>query len=252
MKRIFCLVIASACSASHADVYTWSWEPGDGGSFSNSGGAFESVWGSYDAVSRTLAWEIAFSDRIAEGFTLALNDGPNPKGNGGELGLVYFDATDVSNVRVSAFAYNGMNTQTSYRDGSALYGTQSPDLIFGVSPLLENAPSILEASVLDDNAGRRLRLVLEATLINAHTPAYPGEGGAEDWFGIGFGSSVGVWLHPVTSLTTEYDDEGVLSYWSGRQGWLDGANFAADVPAPGIAGVGVAGLTLASRRRRGR
>jgi hypothetical protein len=188
MIRYGIAALAAAGAIAQADVYTWSWQPGDpGGGHSDSGGAFKSITGAYDGASERLTWEIAFENQITDGFTLALNNGPNPKGHAGELALIYFDATDVSNVRVSAFAYNGLNTQTSYRDGSPLFGTQAADTIFGVSPFLENAPSIVEASVIDSGAGRRMRLVLDASLINDHTPAYPG--GAAWRSGSGSGST---------------------------------------------------------------
>lgn len=243
--------LSAACAIASADVYTWNWEPGDpGGGYNNAGGRFSSIDASYNSGSQRLTWEINFDDHIADGFTLALNNGPNPKGHAGELALIYFDATDVENVRVSSYAYNGMNTQTSYRDGSPLGGTQSADVIFGIQPLEGLAPSVLHASVTDSDGGRQLRLVLDATAINGHTPRYPGGAGIEEWYGMGFDTGLGVWLHPVSSLTTEYTEEGELSYWSGRQGWLDGANYTTTVPAPGVAAIGGLGLGLIGGRRR--
>lgn len=250
MKYFALAAVGAACAFAHADVYSWTWQPGDpGGGYSNSGGTFKSVHGRFDSAAQQLTWEIGFADQITDGFTLALNNGPNPKGHAGELALVYFDATDVENVRVSSYAYNGMNTQTSYRDGSPLSGIQSADVIFGVAPIEGAAPSVLHASVTDQDGGRFMRLVLDTTGINTHTPTYPGSGGAEEWYGMGFDTGLGVWLHPVTSLATEYGEDGALSFWSGRQGWLDGANYTA-IPTPGVAMAGLVGLGFSTGRRR--
>ena len=251
MKWYGIAALGAACAIASADVYTWSWQPGDpGGGYNNAGGTFKSVDASFNAGTGRLTWDIAFNNQITDGFTLALNDGPNPKGHAGELALIYFDATDAANVRVTSYAYNGLNTQTSYRDGSPLSGTQDADVIFGVSPLEGFAPSVLHASVTDSASTRRMRLVLDTAAINGHTPQYPGAMGVSEWHGIGFDTGLGVWLHPVTSLRTEYGEDGALSYWSGRQGWLDGANFTAQVPAPGVAAIGFVGLGLAGGRRR--
>jgi hypothetical protein len=249
MQRTTLLAAIALSGAAHADVYSWAWTPGDGGATSNSAGTFDSVTGRFDTIARQLTWEMSFTDRITDGFTLALNNGPSPEGRAGELALVYFDATDVSNIRVSAYAYNGLNTQTSYRDGSPLSGTQSPDLIFGAAPLGSVPASVLEASIADSPAGRTLRLVLDTTAINTHTPRDPGDGGPDAWYGIGFDTALAVRLRPVTGLVTEYNGDGSLSFWSGRQGWLDGAEFVADVPAPGAAMAGLALVGLSGRRR---
>lgn len=250
MKLIGMIAIGMACAAGHADVYSWQWQPGEGIGHSDSGGEFGSVKARYDSVSEVLTWEVNFLNQITDGFTLAINDGPNPKGHAGELGLLYFDATDTQNVRVSTYAYNGMNTQTSYRDGSPLSGTQEADVIFGVTPIEGVASSVLQASVNDTATGRSMRLVLDASAINAHTPVYPGPQGVDEWFGMGFDSLLGVWFHPVTSLVTEYDEDGALSFWSGRQGWLDGSGFQTSVPAPGVAAVGLCAAGMIGRRRR--
>ena len=251
MKWYGIAALGAACAIASADVYTWSWQPGDpGGGYNNAGGTFKSIDASFNSGSQRLTWDIAFDDQISDGFTLALNNGPNPRGHAGELALVYFDATDVDNVRVTSYAYNGLNTQTSYRDGSPLSGTQAADVIFGVVPIEGQTPSVLHASVTDSEHTRRMRLVLDASSINSHTPGYPGSMGIEEWFGIGFDTGLGVWLHPVSNLTTEYGEDGALSYWSGRQGWLDGANFTAQVPAPGVAAIAAAGLGIGTGRRR--
>src|SRR5690606_41362588 len=63
-----------------------------------------------------------------DGSTLALNNGPNPKGHAGELALLYFDASRSTPV-LTAYGYNGQNSVTTFYDGSHSNGTQFPDLI---------------------------------------------------------------------------------------------------------------------------
>jgi len=252
MKWIVILAAGAACAGASADVYSWNWNSSDARGYNDRGGAFDSVFSSFNSDTNRLVWEATFFNQITDGFTLALNNGPNPKGHAGELGLLYFDATDVENIRVSSYAYNGMNALTSYRDGSPLTGTQQPDVIFGASPSGGTPSPVLLASVTDANGGRTFRLELDTTVINTHSPAYPGGQGPEEWYGMRYDNLLGVWFHPLTSLATEYTEEGTLSFWSGRQGWLDGTGYETTVPAPGVAVAGLfgAGLITGKRRRR--
>jgi MYXO-CTERM domain-containing protein len=226
-------VIASGASA---DIYHWDWSADtDGTSGLNmNGGTFESIHAEFDTDTNRFLWQVLFSDQITDGYTLAVNNGPNPKGHAGELALIYFDA------------YNGQNTMLTYRDGSPASGDQAPDQIFDY-----NDASILQASVSDFDGKRQMTLELDASLINGHNPAYPGPEGPGEWTGIGFEEQLGLWMHPLKNLSASYNNENGLSSWSGSQGWFDGAGYSTTtVPAPGaFALLGLGGL-LSSRRNR--
>ncbi|MEL6740941.1 MAG: hypothetical protein AAFP26_09840 [Planctomycetota bacterium] len=246
MLKNLCAVGAIVALAGGASAQTriWEWNQGDTNS-SNNGGIIDRVYTTYNANTEILTWEVDFADQVAEGFTLALNDGPNPKGDAGELALLYFDATNMADVNISVYGYNGQNNQSSYIDGSPAGGQQQADRISTNVLGLESA--FIAASAVDNGAGRTFSFTLDASAINAHSPLHPG---SEPWGGIGFGELIGYWFHPVKNLTTAYDMQtGYLTDWSGQQGWLDGAN-KITTPTPAAAGLlGLGGLA-ASRRRR--
>lgn len=247
IKSVTVAAAFAVVGVAQAEVRVWDWAAGDSG-VSNNGGVFESIHAEYNTSNERLMWAITFSNQVTDGYTLALNDGPNPKGHAGELGLVYFDATDISNVRVTTYAYNGQNTQLSYVDGSPAVGTQAPDVVFASGAGRDRHPSVIQATAQDAGGKRVLTLEMDASFVNDHVPTYPGPGGVDDWFGIGFGEKLGVWLHPVKNLSTAYNDDGSLSHWGGSQGWLDGSNFDT-VPTPGALAILAVGGGLVSRRR---
>jgi len=249
---LMCVGVAAASGAAGADVYVFDWAHGDRGSagLNMRSGTFESVHAEYDSVSERFLWETTFSDQVTDGYTLAVTQGPNPKGHAGELALIYFDATTTSPT-VSIYAYNGLNSQTSYKDGAPLNGTQTPDPII-LNDGTGRHPSIIEASVEDTPQGKRvMTLEMDASFVNAHTPMHPGPDGYGEWDGIRFARALGLWMHPIKDLDSSYNEDGSLAHWSGTQGWFDGTNFTTTtVPAPGaLALLGLGGAMIARRRR---
>lgn len=245
------LIAAAACAASaQADVYQWDWSAEADGvvGLNMNGGEFQSIHAEFNSVTNNFLWSVTFADQITDGYTLAVNDGPNPKGHAGELALIYFDASNTD-VRVTGYAYNGVNSMNSFSDGSGASGVQSPDMIFA-SSTTENASFISTASVVDNADGTRvMTLEMDASMINGHSPQYPGPEGPSEWTGIGFGDFLGLWMHPLTNLSTTYDQDGLLTSWSGQQGWFDSKDLPT-VPTPGaFALLGMSGL-VAGRRRR--
>ena len=206
--------------------HEWNWEFGDTG-HSTAGGKVENLNTVFDIESQTLDFTMVVSDtngRESNGFTLALNTGANPKGLGGELALLYFDASGAEPV-LTAYAYNGVNAQTSYFDGSAQAGTQAPDPI--VSSIAD-ASWIHDITFETDASGdiHTFHFSIDASVINDHDPMYPEAGG---WTGIEFGDELGMWLHPNSDVSTTYNPDGFLdSYTSGGHGWIDVAHQGTD------------------------
>ncbi|MEP4380802.1 MAG: Ig-like domain-containing protein, partial [Alphaproteobacteria bacterium] len=199
--------------------HDWHWEHGDTNS-SSAGGKIESVDTSIDTASQTVSFTMVVSDtngNESNGFSLALNDGANPKGLGGELALLYFDASGSEPV-LTAYAYNGVNAQTSYFDGSSASGTQAPDPI---ASSLADPSWVQDISYETDASGdvHTFHFTIDASAINGHDPMYPEAGG---WTGLEFGEQLGMWLHPNSDIETAYDSEGFLTEYSTEgHGWLD-------------------------------
>ncbi len=242
------LAMLAAVSGANATIWSWSFVPGT--SYNNAAGTIVSINSTFDDSTDVLTWSATFgsvpgSGLVTNGFTLALTDGPNPKGQDGELALLYFDASTAT-PKLTAYAYNGINSQTSHSDGSGASGTQTPDRILSSSGA--EASSVLSlGNVNNGNGTRTLSFSLDATSLNAHSPLYPG---ADPWTGAQYDSHIGLWFHPVAGVTTAYNANGFLTSWSApRQGYLDLSD-QNTVPEPGsiaLLALGLPGLFL--RRR---
>jgi len=229
----------------------------------NNAGTFESVSGSFNEATNRFTWSITFSNQVTEGFSLAVNPGGNPKGHGGEMALLYFSwgGASETDVQLSAYAYNGLNSQSSYLDGDRnVAGNQTPDFIFGTETSLESPSWLEDARVVDTIDGKRtMSFSMDATAIQNHVPLYPDneDNPTEEWSGVAFGSQVGFWLHTFKGGSgATYGDDGLLDAWSwASQGWWDTASIptqAQVVPLPPAAIAGILGLAGAGvlRRRR--
>jgi T1SS-143 domain-containing protein len=210
-------------SAPTADqtVYSYSIDNPPGGT---GAGDIKNVTAELNADTKSFTFEMTM-DPTANGFTLAVNGGPNPKGHGGEMALIYFDGSDTGNPVVTAYNYNGQNTQTSWSDGSAASGVQAPDMI---ASSLVDAGVFSNMSVTTDGAGNKVfSFTVDAEVLQNHVPAY---GNAADWTGLDFEDMIGVWLHPVKGLNTDYNSDGELTNWSTTgQSYFDTSNKPTEV-----------------------
>ena len=180
-----------------------------------------------------------------DGFWVALSGGANPKGHGGELALLYFDATGETPT-LTAYNYNGVDGNTSYRDGSPEAGDQAPDRI---------KSSLLDISWINDiqafdeaDGSRTMRFDIDATEINSHNPAYPGN---SPWTGLAYGDQVGIWFHHTAGSSFAYQDGFIDSFGFAKQGWLDLQNQGTTtVPEPAtLAALGLGVAAFFKRRR---
>ncbi len=158
----------------------------------------------FDSVTNLFSWTANFSpcgDAIPDGFWLVVNSGPNPKGHSGELSIIYFDASDLNDPKMTVYAYNGKNAADSYKDGlKRLAGDQAPDRI--LSSLVD--PSwIHEISASNEpNGTRTLHFKINASRIIHHNPAYPHP--TDPWYGIGMDDLIGYWFHPTWFTRADY------------------------------------------------
>ena len=235
-------------ASANAALYQWDWNVGDPGSYgvNNNGGTFESIHSEYDSVSKHFTWSVTFSDQVTKGFTLAVNNGPNPKNTPGQLALLYINATNQADVRLTAYGYNGLNANTSWKDGDGtVAGDQTPDLIRD-----HNDPGWIISTAASDAAGKRtISFTIDATSINAHNPMYP-DPDNDPWLGMQYDELLGVWMHPYRKFDTTYYSSGkIKSFNPSGEGWFDGTNFET-IPTPGAATLLGAGLIGSVRRRK--
>jgi hypothetical protein len=253
MKRS--LVIATALAtfslAGSALATTWSytWNRPSGASPTNDGaGLFKSVTTSYNDATKQFTWSASFTAGaggvLPDAFTLAVNNGPNPKGIAGQLALIYFDASSAGTPKVTVYGYNGQNSFTSWQDGNGVAsGNQTPDKIISST---NNAG--ITASVTNIAGVRTLSLSMNAATVNAFNSAY--DTVTDPWEGIKFDQNLGFWYHPLSGADFTYNSAGWITNFNYcSQGWFDTSGLRT-VPTPGAAALGLMGSSMFLRRKR--
>jgi len=252
------LTLAAGASAT---VFQWNWTSaqgaGAGGAISNAAGTFESIQASYNDVSKELVWNATFSDQQTRAYTLAINNGPNPKGKAGELALIYFDADlNPSTPRVSVFGYNGANAANSYLDGDGLVGgNQATVKVHKNATAAAEANDWLKVASMQDVGSKRIfSLTIDASVINGFVNPYSAQYNVP-WTGAAFAEKLGLWFHTYKNIDTGYDGNGYLNKWTANTtGYFDGSNFSTllAVPMPSAVGMGLVGLAAVGyiKRRR--
>ncbi len=186
-------------------------------------GTFEEVTSTYNDVTETWTFTTSFGAKgthVPDSYTVAISDGPNPKGQA-QLALVYVDCTNGrTEPQVTVYAYNGQNNDSSYKDGSNDPGTQAPDKITNSvddSLLLVSGSCNVVAGTSSD-----IEFVLDVSDVNAHNPQYVE---SYAWEGIMQDEKFGIWLHPRAGSHVTYDsDNYITAYTRVKEGWLDLAN----------------------------
>jgi len=240
------IVGCASTSVSASTFYQFDW---NGGGHSQAGGKINSITSTFAPSTNRLTWESTFAaapsspSHVTNGFWLVVNAGPNPKGHAGELAIFYLDASNSADLKLSVYAYNGVNGPNSWRDGSPAAGLQTPDRI---TNSIAN-PSFINSLTFEDhgNGTRTIGFDIDATAINQHVPLHPGPDGPSEWTGAAYDDLIGIWFHPVRGLSAGYDQNGWLTSWGFEaQGWLDTTNMSTTliVPLPPAAWAGLAML----------
>lgn len=244
VSAVFTLGSLVLASAAQASVYEMSWngQTSSNVSANHSAGKIKSMNAAFDSTTNRLKYEVTFGKSSTgikpDGFWLVISPGARPKGHANELAIYYYDATGTSPT-LTAYNYNGTNGDTSYRTGTKLLSSKTmPNSVF----------SLTKSNVGQD---RVLGFDINATAINSHKPS--GVGPKNEWTGSKFGSKIGVWMHPVASLSTSYNCDGFLNKFNFCK---DGSFIAEDlrtqvVPEPASAAIlAMGGAVLVLRRRK--
>ena len=219
-----------ANSTPQETVYSFNVSNPENGDSDRGAGTIENVAGSFNPGTNQLDFSFVIDGTQANAFTLVMNGGENPRGNGGEVAILYFDASRGGEPVVTAYAYSGL--LQSYIDGdAATFGNQAPDRILS-STDANDAFSHISVTT-DGNGNQVFSFSMDATDIIEHNPLYPVAG--TDWSGIGFGEELGIWFHPYAGVSTTYDAQGNLTSFdgSGNSSFWDESNVPTTVTRTG-------------------
>lgn len=237
----------ASMAATPAVAATFTFQKNDIDTMSGLGkraGTHKSVTATFDDQTNWLTWSSTLErnsqhNSLANGAWLVLSEGPNPRKDTDEYAIFYLDGTQQ---RVSAYHYDSNLGSKSWQTTQFL----------GTAAL----------SVTDEGSDRTFSFGLDVSDINGMTDVF-----GEDWKGAAFGEEIGVWLHSVNELKTDYTALGELSEFDYKYAsWFDSGvpmatvraaslgEDAQDIPESGSAialGVfaGIVGLGCRGRKR---
>lgn len=228
LSSILTATFLSLGSPVSAAIFQFSASDPSGLNGSKRAGKTTEVKASYDTDSDLFKWSSTFvangKGRTPDGAWLVVNNGPNPKGNTGELAIAYLDEAEG---KVSFFEYNGANSANSYN---------SPGNYLAFTDLNVNKGS---NSVTYD-------FEFDSTDLN-------NLGLGPNWKGLQFDHEIGIWFHGVDDLHTSYTGDKLTEFIYRKQSWYDvGHKKTEKIPEPStMFGLfGLAGLGLITKKSK--
>ncbi|MFK7965003.1 MAG: hypothetical protein AB8C46_13655 [Burkholderiaceae bacterium] len=228
LAALTCVVgFAQMPAANAALLYEYNRGPGNfGPSRANPVVSYDSINATFHTGTEQLTWTVDFGSIIPSSAWVVFSPGPNPKGATDELGIAYLDQASGD---AWIYAYNGRNSNDSYRSG----------------PLLEYLPGAYQYN------GDVATFAFDSSGVNAQLTS-----------GFAFGPSIGIWYHPVIGGAITGDASGISLFGAGSQRWLDtsldgdclgsnGCITTTNVSAPASAALlGIGMLAMVGRRFR--
>jgi len=244
MKTQACLAftaLAIALTGAPATAATFSYDITDANTWKEKAGDLTELTTTFNDTTNAFTWSSTFSknatDTLPDGGWLVVNNGPEPSASKTETIIFYMDGL---NNQVSAYDYDGSQKGQTWKT-SDLLGTEALE-------------------VTDSGDDRTLSFSWDLSNIHSQTDTY-----GEDWTGAAFGDTVGIWLHGVGGLETEYAADGSLSNfkYAGAQKTAfdiksqttallsDDSNNTKDIPEPGmVMALGMTAAAAAFTKRR--
>jgi hypothetical protein len=156
----------------------------------------------------------SYNGKIANGFTIVLDDGTSIGDKAGTHAVFYFDASGATPV-LNVLAYNGDQNGSSIRDSNGNTSSYDPDR---VATSLDNSSGWLkEISATGNSSKKVFTFKVDVGAINDHVPLRN-----INWQGSEIGKYASFLVDTYSGLQTKYDASGFLTKWTyACHGWMD-------------------------------
>lgn len=252
-KTLIGLALLGSCVAAHAGpVYSYDVQNPGG---SARAGDIKNVQTTYNSATHQFTWSYEInSNKGNDAFWLVVSDGGDPKGVSNQLAILYGDFTsshkpNAADNTITAYVYNGENNSSSYSDKK-----DDPSYVYPGSKLWQwdNEINVVE----DMSTGiQTVSFSIHVGILNSNFPSTVDYPNADNWEGVQFGESLGIWFHPSADSSFSYNaiSGDISSYQYKKQSWYDVKDRVTDVPEPaGIAllAAGLLGFGMTKRQRK--
>jgi hypothetical protein len=223
--------------ATSAQAMTYSYNI-DNPNGSDRAGDITSLSTRYDSNTNILIWSSTINKKgksLANGFTLVLSNGADPKSHANEYAVFY---GDFKTGNLTSYVYDGNRSSKNQWKGEFIQSF---------------------AGVINTERTSRRELSFDFSIdvasINSYIPK-SGKKKVNDWDGALFDDQVGIWYHPFVSKKIKYNNDGsIAKFKRGKTSYYDTAHKATEVPEPGIlalTGLGMIGMIgmVGARSRR--
>ena len=206
------------------------------------GGDVSRIKTTYNETEQTFSYSYDVAPAISNGgrvngqendaFWLVISDGPDPKYDSDEYAILF---GDLDTGRLTAYLYSGTNSSDSWMSPGVLLESYA-------------AGTIVTTPKSPDSDVKTVSFEIDVAGLNTYSPEPDASGDvlgssgapwvAEDWDGVLFGETVGIWFHPTVKTSIEYDNDDRITRFrpiSGGAGFYDGKDIVVrHVPEPGI------------------